>query len=85
MNANAQKESQLIIQQAEMQAEKVLKQAHDRLTEIIGQINGMKKQKAEFYGQVKGIIETHLKLLDQDSDKEMLVQIENVGILPKVS
>lgn len=83
---NANNEAKVITQQAEMQAEKIIRQAHDRLTEIINQINDMKKQKAEFYGQIKGIIETHQKLLDSQSTKEeMLVQIEDVGILPKVS
>src|SRR5215204_5473706 len=59
LNANAKKESELIVSQAEVQAEKLLQQAHDRLMEVIAQINDVKKQRAEFHGTLRGIIETH--------------------------
>lgn len=84
LSANAKKEAELIIGQAELQAEKILQQAHERLTEVVGQINDMKKQRAEFQGVLRGMIETHLKLLSLEPESKES-RIENIGILPKVS
>lgn len=84
LSANAKKEAELIIGQAELQAEKILQQAHDRLTEVVGQINDMKKQRAEFHGLLRGMIETHLKLLNLEPESKES-RIENIGILPKAS
>lgn len=85
LGAQAKKESDLIIGQAEIQAEKILKQAHERLTEIITQINDIKKQRAEFQGTLRGMIETHLRLLSQDIEDKKESRIENIGILSKAS
>ncbi len=84
LNANAKKESELMIGQAEMQAEKILQQAHDRLTEVIQQINDVKRQRAEFHGTLRGIIETHLKLLSMEVETKES-RIEHISILPKAS
>jgi cell division initiation protein len=85
ISANAKKESDMLIAQAEMQAEKMLQKAHERLTDMINEINEMKKQKAQFQGQLRGIIDTHLRLLEEDKNEPMISQIEDVGILTKVS
>jgi cell division initiation protein len=85
LNVQAKKESELIIGQAEIQAEKILQQAHERLTEIITQINDMKKQRAEFQGNLRGMIETHLRLLSMEIEDRKESRIENIGIISKVS
>jgi len=85
LNVQAKKEAELIIGQAEIQAEKMLQQAHERLTEIITQINDMKKQRAEFQGNLRGMIETHLRLLSMEIEDKKESRIENIGILPKAS
>lgn len=81
LNAQAKKESELIIGQAEIQGEKILQQAHERLTEIIAQINDMKKQRAEFQGTLRGMIETHLRLLSMEIEDRKESRIENIGII----
>lgn len=85
LNAQAKKEAELIIGQAEVQAEKILKQAHDRLTEVINQINDVKKQRAEFQGNLRGLIETHLRLLSMEIEDKKESRIENIGIISKAS
>lgn len=85
LTVQAKKEAELIIGQAEIQAEKMLQQAHDRLTEIIAQINDMKKQRAEFQGNLRGMIETHLRLLNMEIEDKKESRIEHIGILSKAS
>lgn len=85
LNVQAKKEAELIIGQSEIQAEKILQQAHERLTEIITQINDMKKQRAEFQGTLRGMIETHLRLLSMEIEDKKESRIENIGIISKVS
>ncbi len=85
LTVQAKKEAELIIGQAEIQGEKMLQQAHDRLTEIITQINDMKKQRAEFQGTLRGMIETHLRLLSMEIEDKKESRIENIGIISKAS
>lgn len=85
LNTQAKKESELIIGQAEIQAEKILQQAHERLTEIINQINDVKRQRAEFQGNLRGMIETHLRLLSMEVEDKKESRIENIGIISKAS
>lgn len=85
LTVQAKKEAELIIGQAEIQAEKMLQQAHDRLTEIIAQINDVKKQRAEFQGNLRGMIETHLRLLNMEIEDKKESRIEHIGILSKAS
>lgn len=84
MKQNTKKEAQMILEQAQMQADKMLRQAHERLKEIIASISEIKKQKAQFFGELKGIIETHSKLLDEMNDKHYEKNLEDVGLLPRV-
>lgn len=85
LSVQANKEASLIVGQAEIQAEKILQQAHERLTEIITQINDIKKQRAEFQGNLRGMIETHLRLLSQEIEDKKESRIENIGIISKAS
>lgn len=78
---NAKKESDLIIGQAELQADKIIHQAHSRLTELIDEINELKRQRAEFEGRLSGILESHRRLLDLQKDARESTQIENLSIL----
>jgi cell division initiation protein len=83
MKQNSQKEAEIVIGQAELQADKILHQAHNRLTQIIDEINDLKKQRAEFEGKLKGILESHIRLLDLQKEAREKVHLEDVGLLPK--
>lgn len=84
MKQTTQKEAEIVIGQAELQADKILQQAHDRLTQIIDEINDLKRQRAEIEGKVRGILESHLRLLDLQKETKESVNLENLGVLPKV-
>jgi cell division initiation protein len=83
MKKATEKESEIVIGQAELQADKILHQAHERLTHIIDEIQNLKKQRAEFEGKLKGILEGHLRLLDLEKDVRENIHLEDVGLLPK--
>ena len=82
LKQNAKKEADIIISQAELQADKIIHQAHGRLTELIDEINDLKRQRAEFEGKLSGLIETHRRLLDLQKEAREESQIEDVVILP---
>lgn len=65
----AQREAQAVISQAEVQAEKIIQNAHTRLVRILDDINELKRQKAQFEGNLRSLIETHGKLLDAMSER----------------
>lgn len=65
----AQREAEALISQAEVQAEKIIQNAHTRLVRILDDINELKRQKAQFEGSLRSLIETHGKLLDAMSDR----------------
>ena len=65
----AQREAQAVISQAEVQAEKIIQNAHTRLVRILDDINELKRQKAQFEGNLRSLIDTHGKLLDAMSDR----------------
>jgi len=84
MKQSARKEAEIVLSQAELQADKIIHQAHGRLMQIIDEINDLKRQRAEFEGKLKSLIETHQRLLElQKEGRETLSQIENVTLLPK--
>ena len=70
IKVNAKKEAELIITQAEMQSEKITSMAQDRLSEIIDDINELKRQRAMFEANLKSLIERHEKLLNLTSQEE---------------
>lgn len=65
----AQREAEAVISQAEVQAEKLVQNAHTRLVRILDDINELKRQKAQFEGSLRSLIDTHGKLLEAMSDR----------------
>jgi len=64
MKENARKSSELIVANAEIKAEKILNQAHNRLAQLHADIAELKRQRMQIEIQVRSIIEAHSKLLD---------------------
>lgn len=60
---SAKKEADIIIGRAELEAEKLLEAAQERLTQILGDISESKRQRAQFLSQLKGVVETHQRLI----------------------
>lgn len=78
LKANAQKESQLILDDAHSRAESILNQAHQRLAQIHEDITELKRQRTQFEVKLRGTLEAHLKILDMDaSEEEQYDNLEN--------
>ena len=69
MKMNAEKESAIIISEAEMKAEKIIREAEQKLTSIREEITEMRRQKIQFEQSLRSTINTHLKLIDIFEDK----------------
>lgn len=62
--AQARKEADLIIGRAELEAERIVERAHERLTALLGEIAELKRNRVALLQQIKGVAETHLKLVE---------------------
>ncbi|MBU1274216.1 MAG: DivIVA domain-containing protein [Proteobacteria bacterium] len=70
MRANSEKEAKFIVAEAELQAEKILNQAHNRLAQIHDDITELKRQRAQFEVRLRSLVEAHLKLLEVEADRD---------------
>jgi len=70
IKANAEREAQLLIAEAELQAEKILGQTHNRLAQIHDDISELKRQRAQFEVRLRSLVEAHLKLLDVEAERD---------------
>lgn len=75
---NADREGQLMVAEAELQAEKILGQAHNRLAQIHDDISELKRQRAQFEVRLRSLVEAHLKLLDVETERDRdLAELED--------
>jgi cell division initiation protein len=68
--ANAEKEATLIVAEAELQAEKILQAAHQRLARIHDDIAELKRHRIQLETKLRATVETYQHLLDADKDDE---------------
>ena len=64
----ARKEAEITLSEAELQAEKIVQSAHQRYLRIVDDIHEVKRQRAAFEGNVRAVVEAHLKLLEAFRD-----------------
>ncbi len=64
MEENAKKSSQATIANAEVEAEKILSRAHNRLSQLHKDIMELKRQRIQLEMQIGAILESHSKMLD---------------------
>ena len=64
MKDNARKSAELIIAEAEVKAEKILNNAHNRLAQLHEDIMELKRQRTQIEVQIGSIVEAHGKLLE---------------------
>jgi cell division initiation protein len=69
MKENAKKSSQLIIANAEVEAEKMLNRAHKRLSQLHSDIIELKRQRIQLEMQISGVLESHSKLLEMTKEE----------------
>lgn len=69
MKENAKKSAQIIIANAEVEAEKILNRAHKRLSQLHSDIMELKRQRIQLEMQISGVLESHSKLLEMTKDE----------------
>jgi cell division initiation protein len=67
---NARKEAELIIKEAELKAESSIKQAQEKVVKIHEDIVDLKGIRRHFKEEVKRLIESHLKMIEFDKERE---------------
>jgi len=60
---NAKKEAQLLVLEAKIQAEELVKGAHERVSQIQTEIYQLKKQRTEIQTSIKAVVDYHSNLL----------------------
>jgi cell division initiation protein len=70
MKVNAEKEAKVLVSEAEVKAERILNNAHNRLAQIHEDIAELKRQRTQFELKLRATIETYLKMLDMQKEEE---------------
>lgn len=65
---SAKKEAQLILRQAEQEAEKLLTAGHLRLSRVLDEITALKGQRVTLEEDIRATAQRHLKLLDVERE-----------------
>ncbi|MBI5498542.1 MAG: DivIVA domain-containing protein [Deltaproteobacteria bacterium] len=67
----ARKDAEIVVGQAELEAEKILQNAHSRLITIIDDIHELKRQRALLRENLRSVLDTHHKLLEVHKEEEL--------------
>lgn len=71
MKANAEKQAELIVAEAEIKADKIINHAQNRLSRLQEDITELRRQRVQIEVEVNAVIEAHAKLLkiSQESNR----------------
>ena len=64
MQRTARRESDVVLGEARLESEKILMAAADERKDIQGELVRLRSQKAQLLGEMRGIVDTHIRLLD---------------------
>lgn len=67
---NARKEAELLIREAELRADNMLKEAHEKVIKIHEDITDMKGIRRHFKEELRRLIENHMTMLNFDEKRE---------------
>ncbi len=70
IKGGAQREAQLILDEARAKAEGMVQQGHNRLAQLYEDIENLKRQRSQFDIQLRGLLETHMRILESDDPAE---------------
>ena len=68
--ANARKEAELVVKEAELKADSILKDAQEKVIKIHEDIVDLKGIRRHFKEEIKRLVEGHLKMLEFDKERE---------------
>jgi cell division initiation protein len=66
---NARKEAELVVKEAELRAESLLKEAQEKVIKIHEDIVDLKGIRRHFKEEVKRLVESHLRMLEFDKER----------------
>ncbi|MFO7886104.1 MAG: DivIVA domain-containing protein [Desulfobacteraceae bacterium] len=69
MKKNARKSAESIVAEAEVEAERILNRAHQRLSQLHSDIAELKRQRMQLEVQISSVIETHAKMLEMSKEE----------------
>jgi cell division initiation protein len=67
---NARKEAELLVKEAELNADTILKEAQEKVIKIHEDIVDLKGIRRHFKEELKRLIESHLKMIEFDKERE---------------
>jgi cell division initiation protein len=67
---NARKEAELVVKEAELKSDTILKEAQEKVIKIHEDIVDLKGIRRHFKEEIKRLVESHLKMLDFDKERE---------------
>ena len=67
---NARKEAELVVKESELKADTILKEAQEKVIKIHEDIVDLKGIRRHFKEEIKRLVESHLKMLDFDKERE---------------
>jgi cell division initiation protein len=68
MKANSRKEATLIVSEAELQGERILADAENKLVQLKTQIQDLRREKLQFEMALKSLLDTHYKMLSLNEE-----------------
>jgi cell division initiation protein len=72
---NAEREAKLTVSEAEVKAEKILREANERLMKMDQEISELKRHRVQFGAKMRNLLDSFRQILDEDS-KETLRKFE---------
>ncbi len=69
IKGNAKREADLVLKEAELKAERLLEQAHRKLAQVQAEIAELQRQRELFASKLRGLLKTHLELLEVEPQK----------------
>lgn len=70
LRANAEKEADLILKDAKLQAEEIHRQTRLALEKLEKEIEELKNQKKSFRARLRSVLESHINLLEEDASEK---------------
>lgn len=69
IKTNAKREADLLVRETELKAERLLEDAHRKLGQVQAEIAELKRQRDLFASKLRGLLKTHMELLDAEPEK----------------
>lgn len=85
LKANARREAELVIANAQMRAEQLLQQTEDRRIKMVAEIQALRREKIAFETTLRMAIESHLRLLDIGLDSSYHEAPKSAPLVPPPS